>query len=232
MTQETQGKEGTEKSAGEYTFYLDEKTPAPFDVGMMINLQIAAPKYKVNRFPVYLAGWISPHLLMTYHKHYDTGILAIPKDTAMIARYLFHGQIYGFLTKLYFKQSEPLNLWFLEYPNRIEVKNLRQSNRIPITLQVSIKDGAEFFTHDISVHGASLLVSADSPANEMKVGKELELDFSLPDGTPINALKAVIVRVYSEKSHQMLGVKFDESNMQLSLIAAYLEKIEKNFIEL
>lgn len=227
-----QGMEGTEKQSGEYTFYLDEKTPAPFDVGMMINLQIAAPKYKVNRFPVYLAGWISPHLLIAYHKHYDTGILAIPKDTAMIGRYLFNGQIYGFLTKLYFKQSEPLNLWFLEYPNRIEVKNLRQSNRIPITLQVNGSDGAVFFTHDISVHGASLLVGADSRVDEVKVGQELELNFSLPDGTPIDALKAIIVRVYIEKSHQMLGVKFDEHNVHLSLLAAYLEKIEKNFIEL
>lgn len=227
-----QGTESSEKQSGEYTFYLDEKTPAPFNVGMMVNLQIAASKYKVNRFPVYLAGWITPHLLITYHKHYDTGILAIPKGTTMIARYLFNGQIYGFVTKLYSKQSEPLNLWFLEYPSQIEVKNLRQSNRIPITLQVSSSDGGEYFTHDISVHGASLLVSSDSGDREVNVGAEIELSFSLPDGTPIKALKAVIVRAYIEKNHRMLGVKFEDNSVQLSLIAAYLEKIEKNFIEL
>jgi c-di-GMP-binding flagellar brake protein YcgR len=223
---------GTNERSGEYSFFVNEKTPAPFNVGLVINLQMADQKHKVNRFPVYLAGWITPHLLLTYHMHFDTGIMAIPTGTQMIARYLYEGQIYGFFTKLHSKQTEPLNLWFLEYPSRIEVKNLRQSSRIPITVEINTTAGEVYFTHDISIHGASLLVSQDSPGAEKKIGDTMQLNFALPDSTRIEKLNASVVRIYTEKNHQMLGVKFDKTSMQLALISAYLEKVEKNFIDL
>jgi len=227
--------ETNESKAVEYSFFVSERTPAPFNVGLVIHLQAVAERFKNVRFPVYTAGWVRPHLLMTYHLNYDTSILAIPVGIEMIARYLYQGQVYGFKTKLFHKQSEPLDLWFLEYPKRIEVKNLRQSSRIPITVEVTTSDGEIYFTRDISTHGASLMTSSgkDGIHFERKVGQSIDLNFKLPDGTGISALNAAVVRVYSEHNHQMLGIKFDENDfIVIGKVSQYLAKFEKDFFDI
>jgi|GEM_PF-3289578 len=212
------------------SFILDVNTPAPFTVGLALNLQTTADRYKKNRFPVSLAGWIRPHMLVTYHNQYDTGILAIPAGTEMIVRYIYEGQIYGFVTKLFHKQTEPMPLWFLEYPLEIEVINLRQSARIPITIEIKTPEGEIFFTKDISRQGASLRLSSFSKQIKRNVGDILNLSFRLPDDTQVESIKATIVRQYIEQNFQLLGVKFDETIVhEMEILNRCLEKLEKDF---
>ncbi|MGE5342348.1 MAG: flagellar brake protein [Candidatus Omnitrophota bacterium] len=213
-----------------YSFLLDPAAPPPFYVGQSLNLQTTADKYKKNRFPVSLAGWVRPHLLVVYHNNYDTGILAIPTGTELIVRYIHEGQIYGFVTKLFHKQTEPMPFWFFEYPLEIEVINLRQSSRIPITLEVTTPEGEVYFTRDISKEGASLRLTAMSNMVPRKVGDTIALNFSLPDGVRVENLKALIMRQYSEQNLNLLGVKFDESCVrEREIISHYVGKLEKDF---
>lgn len=213
------------------SFMLDASAPPPFSVGLNINVQTAVDRYKKTRFPVYLAGWMRPHLLITYHQQFDTGILAIPKGTEMIARYIYEGQIYGFSTKLFHKQSEPFHIWFFEYPLEIEVINLRSSSRLPLTIEVKTADGELYFTKDISRQGASLMLSSQSPQLERKVGDIVTLHFKLPDETVIDGLHAAIVRLYTEHNHRQIGIKFAENQpRQLNAVSRSLEGLEKDFV--
>jgi len=216
---------------GSASFMLDAGAPPPFSVGLTVNMQTALDRYKKTRFPVYLVGWICPQLLITYHQQFDTGILALPKGTEMIARYLHEGQIYGFVTKLFYKQSEPFHIWFFEYPMEIEVINLRSSSRLPITIEIKTSDGEIYFSKDISRQGASLMLSAQSLALERKVGDIVTLHFRLPDETVIEGIKATIVRLHTEHNHLQAGVKFTgDQPGKLKTIARSLEMLEKDFV--
>jgi len=121
-------------------------------------------------------------------------------------------------------------LWFLEYPLEIEVINLRQSARIPITIEIKTPEGEIFFTKDISRQGASLRLSSFSKQIKRNVGDILNLSFRLPDDTQVESIKATIVRQYIEQNFQLLGVKFDETIVhEMEILNRCLEKLEKDF---
>lgn len=215
----------TKKENKSYVYTLYENNPLPFTVGTILNLD-AKKKNDKFRFTANLLGWIRPDYLLI-SATYDRGIMFLQIGTKIIARFLFEGQIYGFETKLVYKQSDPQPIWFLNFPNYIEVINLRDSSRYPVTCEVKDKEGIIYFTRDISEGGASLIYNKKDFRFDKNLGDNLTLNFKLPDGIDINGLNAEIVRKYSDSNQQMFGVSFNKDNIdELKKISLYISKLK------
>jgi Tfp pilus assembly protein PilZ len=189
------------------------------------NFQVATPiffeliqKNRRLRAQATLIGWSRPHILIT-SLPMESRLLIIPTGTELIVRYLLEGTVYGFITRLIHKQQEPFGMWILEYPEVVEVKNLRRSPRIPLYLKVSTNTGDEWEMLDLSNFGA-LLVSND----EQFMGDDVVFTFVLPDGNPVENLKSKVVRVNYSKEESLVGVEFDEDDhLNLGKIKKYIE---------
>lgn len=196
-----------------------KKTSPQFAVGIPVFLELVQ-KRKRLRTQAQLVGWVRPRILITSVPQ-DSRLMMIPKGTELVVRYLLDGKVYGFITHLLQKQSDPLPLWMMEYPELVEIKNLRRSPRVPITIEVKTHMDETWYTVDLSAQGACLTVDS-----EQKVGDLLLLNFTLPDGQEIDNLSATIVRSYSEEHSKRVGIQFDDScPEELEKITNYLSGV-------
>ncbi len=189
-----------------------------FAVGLPVFFELSQ-KTKRLRAQAYMVGWVRPKVLITTVPQ-DSRLIVIPKGTEMIVRYLFEGRVYGFVSRIVHKQIDPLPLWMVEYPEVVEVKNLRRSPRIAVMLQVRNHLDELWYTLDLSTNGAQLVVDT-----KQTVGDVILLNFTLPDGEKIENLTATIMRVIADKDEQRIGVMFDETDSQLDKIKAYLDAV-------
>jgi len=206
---------------GKETKSIDTSKIAPeLVVGLPIFFELVL-RNKRLRAQAFLVGWIHEKLMITTVP-YDSRLLIISKGTELIVRYLLEGRVYGFKTRLLHKQTDPTALWMLEYPDIIEIKNLRRSPRIPLFLEVFTSEGRTWNTVDISAHGACLAVD-----QAQKVGNVVALNFSLPNGEQVENLTAHIVRIFNTQDEYQVGVQFDEIDKeQLQTLRSYLKSIQ------
>jgi c-di-GMP-binding flagellar brake protein YcgR len=204
----------------ESLIFKDTDTSPQFAVGLPVFFELLQ-KSKRLRAQTHIVGWVRPRLVITSVPQ-DSRLVVIPKGTELIVRYLLEGRVYGFVSRLIHKQVDPLPLWMIEYPEVVEVKNLRRSPRIPITLQVKNHLDETWFTLDLSASGAMLAVES-----KQSVGDTALLTFSLPNGELIENLSVTVMRVISDSDESRIGVQFDEDDPEpLEKIKNYLDTIK------
>jgi len=212
----------TKKAAApeeEEVIFNDRKISPQFAVGLPIFYEYNQKNRKV-RGQASIIGWHRPDIVITTVPA-DTRLLLISTGTELIVRYLFEGAVYGFVTHLIAKQQQPLPMWMLEFPELVEVKNLRRSPRISVFISAAGADGESMVMLDLSAQGARLAVTS-----MLDVGELIRLSFTLPDGNKINDIFASVMRVENNRQERCIGVQFDESDReQVQKIKNYLESI-------
>jgi hypothetical protein len=113
-----------------------------FQVGIPVYIEMVQKRKRV-RTQVSIVGWFKTNFLFTTQPS-DSRLLVTSLHTELIVRYLLDGTVYGFITKLIHKQNSPFGMWVLDYPEVVEVKNLRRSPRIPLYLTVTTDEGREW----------------------------------------------------------------------------------------
>ncbi len=214
MSQETvQGAPGCEEAL----LFDKQRSEPKFAVGLKVFLEMSL-KNRTVRSTADTLGWQRPAFLMTSIPQVDNRIVIASPGVEVTVRYLLDGTVYGFNTHMVHKQSDPFPMWVLEYPSVVETKTLRRSPRISLSVPVTVADGRQFRTVDLSAHGA--LLAMTGPA---ALGQKLTLSFQLPDGTPIEGLEAEIVRLQESREETLAGVNFtDTAREQVDRIAGYL----------
>lgn len=226
MNSETSKSDIEKKKSKSYIFTLNNKARLPFSVNTILNLDIKKKDDEKFRFTSKLLGWLRPDYMLI-SASYESDLMFAKAGTEIIARYLFEGQIYGFTTQLMNKQSDPFPLWFLSFPEQIEVINLRSSSRYPIICEITDQNGITCYTKDISEDGALIIYKMGEGDLIKNLGETLELNFFLPDGTAINELKTEIVRKYTDSDQQILGVSFNKEHItELEKISNFLNKLK------
>jgi Tfp pilus assembly protein PilZ len=209
---------------GDSEVFRDKETAANFQVGLPVFFELVQKNRRL-RAQATMIGWSRPHIVITTLPM-ESRMLIIPTSTELIVRYLLDGAVYGFVTRLIHKQQEPYGMWILEYPEVVEIKNLRRSPRIPLYLKIRTADGTEWEMLDISHQGACLAVS-----DEQFVGDDVTLTFTLPDGNPVDGLKAKIMRVNYSQHESIVGVQFDEHDTaNLAKVKQYMDECMKRQI--
>jgi len=223
---------GTEKKTAESTepkapesaeSLLFEKTSVnpQFAVGLHLFLEI---KHKGQRLRTRanLIGWYRPHFLITTAPITDRRTIILQPGTEIITRYLLEGTVYAFLTRLERKFQDPMPIWILDYPEMVEIKNLRNSPRIQTLLNVKTSEEKQWMLLDLSQNGA--LISVDT---EPKLGEEIQLNFTLPNGDEIKELQVEVIRLHASADDCSVGVRFKEGADQIEKIKQYVESLEQ-----
>jgi hypothetical protein len=208
----------------EAVVFNKRESAAYFKVGVPVFVELTQ-KTRRLRAQATLIGWSPPEILITTLP-LDSRMLIIPTGTELIVRYLLDGAVYGFMTRLMHKQQEPYGMWILDYPEVVEVKNLRRSPRIPLYLKADAEGSKEWEMLDISNFGACL-----AAPDEQFVGDVVILTFALPDGAMIEKLRCSIVRVNASQQESIVGVQFDEDNADALLkVKKYIDGCVKRQI--
>jgi hypothetical protein len=196
-------------------------------VGLTVQFELKSALIKRKRIQTTVVGWSNPNFVMVQLYDMDPELYSISLETEIIGRYVLQGKVIGFVSRIQFKQSKPIHLWYISYPMQMEVLNLRQSVRIPLALEVQTAAGDLFVSRDISRSGASLLRKPNSQKIKIDIGEEINLIMVLPDQTKLQDLKATVTRKSVDKDQFLLGVQFNqENNPDLNLLITSIEKIE------
>ena len=176
-----------------------------FRVGLPVFIELTQKNRRL-RAQATIIGW-APKQVLIITLPMDSRMLVIPTGSELIIRYLLDGTVYGFITHLRYKQQGAFSMWILEYPDLVEVKNLRRSQRIPLYLKVKTEDGETWDMLDISNFGAAMATE-----ESQFIGDSVRLTFTLPDGAQINGLMCKILRVNYSEQESIVGIQFDEDN--------------------
>ncbi len=150
------------------------------NVGMSLNMQLLLGE-STRRHDVQVIGYMKgDSVLVTMPT--ENGVLAriAPKDE-YIVRYFKGRNIFAFKTKILYIATTPFNYIHIDYPKKLEKVEVRQAERIQISIKAQILVHGQ--THwseirDISAGGAQVIVNSEI-GNK---GDKIEIFFDLKIG--------------------------------------------------
>jgi hypothetical protein len=150
----------------------------------------------------------------------------------MIVRYLYHGTVFGFQTKLIEAISKPARLIFLEYPKIIEHHDLRQQKRAHSLFPASIRirgvtnNGVII---DISKHGCRCHILQNNAAHlpPAQIDDEVSLTCKFPGIEGDHEILGVIRNLKRSRKELSIGMQFSQIELELhELIIRYIYAVE------
>ncbi|MGD9159645.1 MAG: PilZ domain-containing protein [Desulfobacteraceae bacterium] len=188
---------------------MEKKAKLAIALGSDLTMQIDGMEEK---FKAILVGIESPNYLMVrmqipsrFRSQIDTG-------TKFIVRYLYQGNVYGFMTKSIGSVDKPCRITFLSYPETIESLNIRAAQRvscyIPATLDLN-KRQLRGLIVDISKNGTRFKINTNIDIfSEVKIDTPLTISFPLFGLEGNNTFKGRIKSMNGDKEQMSLGIKF------------------------
>lgn len=150
----------------------------------------------------------------------------------VIVRYIHHGIVFGFQTKLIEIITRPVKLLFLEYPKIIEHHDLRSHKRaqsiFPATIHIKDRtnNGAII---DISKNGCRchILATQGETLPPAQVDDQVSLKCKFPGIQGEHEVKGIIRNTKKSRKELILGIEFLALEEQLhNHIANYIYSIE------
>lgn len=193
------------------------------DIGVDVNLQFFSPK---KQFRVNLVGFVeNQSVIVTADKSVRSGL---GLEGSLVSCSLMAGnRLCTFKSKLIKALTSPFPHWHLEYPQQVETKRLREHERIPVDLTVSVDHQNEdsalklglpriVITKDISLGGIRL----ESAVRLGQVGDHLflTLRFKVNGLDQVMLLPAELVSVEEQKGEILHSLSFDELEEEMSLL--------------
>lgn len=155
--------------------------------------------------------------------------------TDIVVRYLYHGTVYGFQTKLIEIISKPVKLLFLEYPKIIEHYDLRSQKRAESLFPASIKirdktnNGAII---DVSRNGCRchIINSRQESLPPAQIDDEIVLKCKFPGVQGDREVFGRIKNIKRSRKELIVGVEFIGLELELhELITQYIYAVEDFF---
>ena len=139
---------------------------------------------------------------------------------AAVIRFVESGMVCGFKVNVQHVIMHPFRLIFFDYPDVLEVINLRASERITLFLKATLqKDGKNFegAIRDLSNGGCFFVMNywQDPFWDDLRMDSSLFIKFKMHDDKPPIELKCKPVRISKDKDELSLGLSFDGNSQEL-----------------
>lgn len=139
----------------------------------------------------------------------------------VVIRFVESGAVCGFETSVLQYITSPCRLIFFEYPDSIEIINLRAAKRVAVSLKASIRRGGEDLEgsiRDLSKGGCFFAMTywQDPSLDDISLDSKLSVRFSLPNEKSPIELKCRPVRVIKNEEDLKLGLSFDNDQQELT----------------
>lgn len=156
-------------------------------------------------------------------------------DTQAVVRFVESGMVCGFKTRVQQFITRPYRLIFFDYPDSIEMINLRASRRVAVSLKATIQWEDQTFDgqiRDLSIGGCFFIMkySQDPPFKDLELNSNLSIRFSIPDEKSPIELKCKPVRVSKDKEDLQMGLSFDDDQQEtIGRVATFVGYISQIF---
>ena len=185
------------------------------DVGLIVFLEPKGVNKNI-RYKSSLVGWKKDGVIIIDTPFLNGAYISLSVGCNCIVRYIYHGQAFGFETKVLKNINDPnFPLVYLTYPGEIYKISLREHARsqtyIPVKMQILIQwqsEGLDGHILDLSVGGCLLEFITYDNLN-IKLGDEIKISFSLPGMTDqIIGIRCIIRRMQTIRDNTKIGVQF------------------------
>jgi len=192
---------------------------------MVIKNDTPGKEFRTNARVV---GWEGKKIIIVKLVKVDD-LQHFSKGTLITVGFIEEGTVHGFNSKILLIINEgDINLLIMQYPETIEVIQLRKEERIKVNFQGSIKTLLDDVTGNLSepitckVVDLSTMGCGIVTTTEVDVEKKVFISFQIPLQGKITDLPGSIVnkaKVGGEKFRY--GIKFEEDAKQKGIIASY-----------
>ncbi|MBF0528094.1 MAG: flagellar brake protein [Deltaproteobacteria bacterium] len=179
------------------------------------RFKLMAPAATKAKLSSSLIGYKYGKYLLLEHPDLKKGLALMEEGTTWLVNFISQGDIISFSSQVVGSSRHPVPLLFLSYPDALDRTVLRQSKRIPVSLNAScsapsgLNTGEESCTGiilDISAGGCQMVSTKSFQPNDL-----MELTMDLPQGSKVNALSAEVKSCRDVGGRYLLGLSFGPS---------------------
>jgi hypothetical protein len=156
------------------------------------------------------------------------------QGSKILVRYLHKGSVFGFKSELIEDIYTPLKLLFLEYPEIIEVHNLRSGQRIDCVLPVRIKINDEErngIISDINKEGCRCVTKKteeDKELSSVQIDEQVTLMCQFPRVEGERTIIGKVRNIRRDKKQMILGIIFNGIGPEIEeIIGQYILAIKE-----
>jgi len=158
----------------------------------------------------------------------------VVENKSIIVRYFNEGVVYGFESSLVNYLNKPEPLLFINYPDNIEVMELRKNKRVNCNIPAKVYINNQSYQGlivDISIQGCRIFIDGlkNSETNKIEKEEPIYLDLSSFTGKNQVQVKGNIKNINIQQNSLFLGAQFDSQAESLKPVSDYLEYVE-NFL--
>ncbi|MEA2105010.1 MAG: flagellar brake protein [Candidatus Cloacimonadota bacterium] len=189
-------------------------------------LQLESNKLKKRVFSKLIGAKEGKYYIISSPKisdqsHSETDIESnFPPNSKLILRSLYGGAVYGFESTIIKIIHDPDILIFIEYPDEIEIYNLRKEKRIVVNIPAKIIISNENYTGTLTnLSNDGCLVCIDSNIQKLKqiltIDKLIYIKFTDPQSAIKYEIDCIIKNKNMENGKLEVGFSFDEMDISL-----------------
>lgn len=209
------------------------------NMGPQLSMQIGVPmRLEIDgiSIPVESAfvGVEENYLILRAPNPYNLVEHKIFKGAELIVKYISHGTVFAFQSKVYGNITEPIKLLVLEYPKIVQKHELRKQRRtkcyIPVTVKVNDNEMNGAIV-DITKKGCRCLISKpleNKKFSVINIDNKVELNCKFPGIKGKIPLAGKIKNIKKCKKEFDLGIMFssDSKKESVKIVSWYVTTIE------
>ena len=192
-------------------------------VGVVFTLQLLPTSDPSNRTRTLLRGWVSNEHLIVDWPQTSNALGRARGGQQCVVRFISSGKAIGFTTVIAStdRHGKRPSL-YLEWPSQLTSVGLRRYERASIMAPCTCKtvEGPDLIgeVHDVSEGGCGVWTR-----EKVSTGAVVHLSFNLPDGSPIDGLRATVRNATQRDGGYILGCQHDGANEDhLNAIALFV----------
>ncbi len=185
-----------------------------------VSLQLAVTRRSGQRYRSIVRGWVKSRYIMLDRPRTDARFLHMERGERCVVRFLTQGNACGFESTLLDWDTRPhISYCLVAWPESLDLVAFRKSQRIDLYVPCHILyDGKkhEAEVRDLSINGCRVSAPIVVTNNEM-----IELTFTLPDGIPLEGLRAYVRNAHPTDTGSFFGCEFIENQEHIQSDLAF-----------
>jgi len=207
------------------------------ELGAQLFLQIEGSEIRIK---CNLVGVLPQSCLMIQTPLIKNKAKFLNKDDDIIIRYIHHGKVLGFLSKVIESLENPFDITYISYPKKVEEINLRKHSRIVCYIPAKLKWAELSFkgvVSDISEGGVRFITIRDQAkeTDNFRIGDELTVVFPLLGMEDEVEFKGKIRSINTDVRILGIGVEFenlpsnisDKLSEYIKIVSSYNEHLSQ-----
>jgi flagellar protein YcgR/PilZ domain-containing protein len=197
-------------------------------IGNTLQLQLGEKSREFKTTGV-LAGLIANEYLIIRIPAIPGILSRLGEGSSVIVRYMYAGNVYGFLSTILTCVRKPALILFITYPTSVESMNLRKAKRLqclfPTVLKLRNNDDYKALMLDISMEGCRIYIEyAASASPEVEIDQKVDLTFQITGLAEEQMIEGKIQNLKKDGRLAEMGIVFcSEDEAVLNNVKLYID---------